>query len=79
MCDSRASNLGVTPLAISEWKPEMAAQAIVIKQKGNTGPANTGPVPSINFVTDGIFSIGASITTAIASAATVPIFMKVLR
>jgi hypothetical protein len=47
---SRVSNFGVVPDAISEWKPEIAAHAIVIKQKGNTGPANTGPVPSMNFV-----------------------------
>ena len=79
MCDSRAISLGVVPLEMSEWKPEIAAHAIVMKQKGNTGPANTGPLPSMNFVSAGIFSTGASTTTATPSAATVPIFMNVLR
>ena len=45
MCDSRDSSLGVVPEETSEWKPEMAAQAMVMKQNGKTGPANTGPVP----------------------------------
>ena len=50
-----------------------------MKTKGKTGPANTGPVPSMNFVIAGIFSIGESAITAIPRAKTVPIFMKVLR
>jgi hypothetical protein len=46
---------------------------------GNTGPAKTGPLPSMNRVTAGIFNIGASRTMATPSSATVPSFMKVLR
>ena len=50
-----------------------------MKQNGKTGPANTGPVPSMNLVNAGIFRVGASTITAMPSAATVPIFMNVLR
>ena len=50
-----------------------------MKQKGKTGPANTGPVPSMNRVSAGILSSGPITTIARPSAATVPIFMKVLR
>src|SRR2546427_653405 len=38
---------------MSEWKPEMAPQAMVMKQKGNTLPAKIGPVPSTKRVTAG--------------------------
>ena len=79
MSRSLPSSLGVVPDEISEWNPEMAAQAIVMKTKGNTGPANTGPLPSMNLVSAGIFSVGASTITAMPSAMTVPIFMNVLR
>jgi len=44
---SRARSLGVVPEATMEWNPEIAAQAMVMKQNGNTGPANTGPLPSM--------------------------------
>ena len=70
---------GVVPEAISAWKPEMAPQAIVMKTKGNTGPANTSPVPSTKRVTAGMCSGGATMTTARASTATVPSFRYVLR
>ena len=79
MSRSLPSSLGVVPDEISEWKPEMAAHAIVMKTNGNTGPANTGPLPSMNFVRAGIFSTGASTITAMPRAITVPIFMNVLR
>jgi hypothetical protein len=79
MCDSRERSFGVVPEETSEWKPEMAAHAMVMKQKGYTGPANTGPVPSMNLVIAGIFSWGARTTTATPRAITVPIFMNVLR
>ena len=35
--------LGVVPLAISVWKPEIAPQAMVMKQNGNTLPGTTRP------------------------------------
>ena len=53
----------------------MAPQAIVMKTNGNTGPANTSPVPSTKRVTAGMCSGGATMTTATASTATVPSFM----
>ena len=40
---SRSSSFGVVPLAISAWKPEIAPQAMVMKQNGKTLPAKTGP------------------------------------
>ncbi len=76
---SRSIIFGVVPDAMSEWKPDTAAHAIVIKQKGNTGPANTGPVPSMNLVRAGIFKCGERMMMATPSSATQPIFMKVLR
>ena len=41
---SRSSSFGVVPLAISEWKPEIAPHAIVMKQNGKICPAKIGPV-----------------------------------
>ena len=72
-------SLGGVPEETMAWKPDMAAQAIVMKQKGNTGPANTGPVPSMNLVSEGIRSRGPRSAIARPRAAIVPIFMKVLR
>src|SRR5438034_604422 len=53
--------------------------AIVIHTKGKTGPANTRPLPSMNFVIAGICNGGWITTTAAASMATVPSFKNVLR
>jgi hypothetical protein len=36
----------VVPEAISEWNPEIAPQAMVMKQNGKILPAKIGPVPS---------------------------------
>ena len=36
--------LGVVPEEISEWKPEIAPQAMVMKQNGKILPAKIGPV-----------------------------------
>ena len=79
MRDSRPSILGVVPEAMSEWKPETAPQAMVMKTKGNTGPANTRPVPSTKREIEGINSVGCSTITASANAATVPSFKNVLK
>ena len=46
------------PLAIKEWKPLMAPQAMVMNPKGKTFPANTGPEPSMKRVSAGICSVG---------------------
>jgi len=79
MSASLASSLGVVPEATRQWKPLIAPQAIVMKQKGKTGPAKMGPVPSIKRVSAGISSCGASKATTTPKAATVPIFKKELR
>ena len=78
-CDSRVMSLGVVPEAISEWNPLIAPQAIVTKQNGNILPENTGPDPSTNRVSAGIFSGGRTIKIPTASAAIVPSFMNVER
>src|SRR5664279_4371343 len=45
-CDSLPIIFGVVPEEISEWNPEMAPQAMVMKQNGKILPAKIGPVPS---------------------------------
>ena len=71
--------LGVVPDAISEWKPDTAPQAMVMNRNGNRLPAHTGPVPSMNLVTAGIFNSGWTRMMPTASSAMVPIFRKVDR
>ena len=71
---SRVTIFGVVPLEMSAWKPETAPQAIVMNANGNSLPANTGPVPSMNCVTAGIFSVGISRMIATPSTMIVPIF-----
>ena len=46
----------MVPEEMSAWNPDTAPQAMVMKQNGNTGPANTGPEPSMKRVTAGIFT-----------------------
>lgn len=72
-------SLGVVPLATSAWNPDMAPQATVMKTNGNSVPPNTGPLPSMNCVSAGIFSCGCVSTMATASSATVPSLRKVDR
>src|SRR5579884_2638562 len=72
--DSRAIILGVVPDATSAWKPDMAPQALVMKAKGKSLPANTGPSPSAaNGERAGILSGGRSTRIARASATMVVI------
>src|SRR6516162_7803293 len=52
---------GVVPEAMSECHPETAPQAIVMNRNGNTLPAQTGPLPSMNLVTAGICRSGRTI------------------
>ena len=59
---------------MSAWKPEIAPHAIVMNTNGKTRPANTGPVPSTNRVSAGIWSGGSTMKTPTASAMTTPIF-----
>jgi hypothetical protein len=79
MVDSRVIIFGVVPEAIKEWNPETAPQAMVMHTKGNTGPAKTRPLPSMNLVIAGICNVGLISITAAASMATVPSFKNVLR
>lgn len=44
------SILGVVPVAIIAWRPEIAPQAITIKINSNTGPPITGPATGIKIV-----------------------------
>ncbi len=64
---SRSSSFGVVPLEISAWKPEIAPQAIVMKQNGKTLPAKTGPVPSMNRVSAGRCTSGRTQSRPTAS------------
>ena len=42
---SLSTILGVVPEATSAWKPEIAPQAMVMKQNGKSGPGMIGPPP----------------------------------
>ncbi|MND03665.1 hypothetical protein D3C83_236090 [compost metagenome] len=72
-------SLGVVPLEIRAWNPETAPQAIVTNRNGKSAPDQTGPPPSMNWVSAGIFRGGAMITIPTASAAIAPILRKVDR
>ncbi len=74
-----SSIFGVVPEEISAWKPETAPQAMVMNRNGNRPPFHTGPLPSVNWVSAGIFSSGMTIRMPIASATMVPILRKVDR
>ncbi|MNR66832.1 hypothetical protein D3C85_1905390 [compost metagenome] len=52
---------------------------MVMNRNGNRLPDHTGPVPSTNCVSAGIFSSGATTTMPIARPTMVPIFRKVDR
>ncbi len=78
-CDSRSIILGVVPEATSEWNPEIAPQAIVMKTKGKSGPGMIGPPPAMKPVTRGISIVGAITITPTPSRATTLTFMKLER
>jgi len=68
------------PEETSEWNPDSAPQAMVMKTNGNSDPANTGPAPDeANLVMASLLSVGAASSTLTASNPMVPIFMKVDR
>jgi hypothetical protein len=79
MSDSLLIIFGVVPEAMSEWNPEMAPQAMVMKANGNKVPGMMGPPPAANSVNAGIFIVGFTIVTPITRKATVPTFMYALR
>ena len=75
-----ATIFGVVPDAISAWKPDSAPQAMVMKTKGNSLPAKTGPVPSVaKSVTASFCRTGAANSRPTASSTMTPIFMNVDR
>src|SRR6202521_5933587 len=55
---SRANSLGVVPDDTSEWKPETAPHAMVMKQNGKILQAKIGPVPSTKRVNAGSCNCG---------------------
>ena len=71
--------MGVVPLAIRVWNPEIAPQAIVMKQNGNTLPAIIRPEPSTNRLRAGICMFGSKRNIPNTRAKMVPSFMNVLR
>ena len=79
MSDSLSSILDVVPELMRAWKPEMAPQAMVMKQKGKSGPGMIGPPPDTYWVKAGILSSGFTIMTPAASSTMVPIFVNELR
>ncbi|MNG01703.1 hypothetical protein D3C85_1405020 [compost metagenome] len=76
---SLASILGVVPEEMSAWKPETAPQAMVMNRKGKRSPAQTGPVPSTNWVSAGICRVGWVTSMPMARPMMVPILRKVER
>jgi hypothetical protein len=71
--------LGVVPELTSEWKPEIAPQAIVIKRYGNNVPGIIGPPPSVKTVNAGILRFGATTMIPTASIPTTDIFIIELK
>ena len=69
----------VVPELIRAWKPEMAPQAIVMKQNGNRGPGKIGPPPFAYSVSAGILNSGFTQITPSASRKMVPILVNELR
>ncbi len=67
------------PLATSEWNPEIAPQAIVMKQNGKIFPPKIGPLPSANRVSGGICRAGLTTMMPAASAKIVPSLTNVER
>jgi hypothetical protein len=72
-------SFGVVPDEIKAWKPEIAPQAIVMKQNGKILPAKIGPSPSVKRVKAGICNSGRTTRIPIPSISTTPSLTKVLR
>ena len=70
---------GVVPEAMRACHPDTAPQAMVMNRNGNTLPAQTGPLPSMNLVTAGICRSGRTMMMPTASSVMVPILRKVER
>ena len=72
--DSRWIIFGEVPEEMRAWKPEMAPQAMVMKQKGKIFPANTGPLPSMKLVSGGMWISGRTMRMPTAIAKIAPTF-----
>ena len=70
---------GVVPEEIKAWNPEIAPQAMVMKQKGKILPAKMGPLPSTKRVNAGSGNWGRTSTMPTASSSTTPSLTNVLR
>src|SRR5262245_53485926 len=79
MSDSLSTIFGVVPELMSAWNPEMAPQAIVMKQNGKSGPGIIGPPPLANSVIAGILISGLTMITPMASRKIVPILVNELK
>src|ERR1039458_9411398 len=69
---SLSSILDVVPEDTSEWKPEMAPQAMVTKRNGNSLPLMMGPPPWMNWVNAGKRKSGWTMKTPTMRMAIVP-------
>ena len=61
----------VVPELMSAWKPEMAPQAMVMKQNGKSGPGMIGPPPFTYSDSAGILvnvGAGGNVIVAVAGA-----------
>src|SRR5512140_993059 len=76
---SLSTIFGVVPDEISEWKPEIAPQAMVMNTNGKSGPGMMGPPPDTYCVIAGICIVGFTRMTPTTRIRMVPIFMYVLR
>ena len=79
MSVSLSTIFDVVPELIRAWKPEMAPQAMVMKQNGKSGPGMIGPPPPANSVSAGILNSGLTMITPRASRKMVPILVNELR
>ena len=63
MCRSEASCLAVVPDATSEWKPEQAPHAIVMKRNGKSGRATPFASAALQPAKASRFTVGAAAKT----------------
>ncbi len=73
--DSLSIIFGVVPEPTSEWKPEIAPQAMVMNTNGKSLPGMMGPPPWTNWENAGAWMGGATTMVATTSAKMVPSFM----
>ena len=79
MSQSLSIIFGVVPVAMSEWKPEMAPHAMVMNANGKRGPGTIGPPPATYCVIAGMWTTGLTMITPTTRNRIIPIFMNALR